>query len=215
MAFDDTRPVEHDKLLAILEAARWAPSCFNEQPWRYLVCDRFSDAASWQKALACLVPGNQRWAERAPVLVAAFSHRQFSRNGKPNRWSAYDNGAASENMCLQACDLGLAIHQMGGFDADRLLHDFDVPDEHEANAMIAIGYPGDPAKLNDSDRRRQGRGTTTHAAGRLRVPEYLGPGYPLTQVPTRSKSGIVSGSIAASTSSRMLCQSFSQQHSSS
>ncbi|MBT8078277.1 MAG: nitroreductase family protein [Gammaproteobacteria bacterium] len=155
LAFDEARPVEREKLLSIMEAARWAPSCFNEQPWRYLLCDRFSDPQSWSRALGCLVPGNQRWAERAPVLIAALSHKLFQRNGKTNRWSAHDNGAASENMCLQACELGLAVHQMGGFDADRLLREFKIPGSHQANAMIALGYPGDPATLSDNDRRRQ------------------------------------------------------------
>ena len=155
MAFDATRPVERAKLIAILEAARWAPSCYNEQPWRYLVCDRFGDEQSWNTALDCLVPGNQRWAKRAPVLIAAISCDTFSRNEKENRWSQYDNGAASENMCLQASDLGLAMHQMGGFDDQRLLRDFDIPAGHSANAMIALGYHGDPADLNDSDRARQ------------------------------------------------------------
>lgn len=157
LAFDAARPVERDKLIAVFEAARWAPSCFNEQPWRYLVCDRFAvkNADSWEKALNCLVPGNQRWAKNAPVLIAALSHGTFARTGKPNRWRDYDTGAASENMCLQACDLGLAIHQMGGFDSSKLRQAFGIPDDFEPIAMIALGYPGEGRELEESDRKRQ------------------------------------------------------------
>ena len=147
-AFDPGRRVEPDKLTTVLEAARWAPSCFNQQPWRYLVCDRFVSEDCWQKAWQCLVPGNQRWASKAPVLIAAVSDQATPlANGDENRWADYDTGAASENLCLQASGMGLAVHQMGGFDPASLRESFNIPGGFNPIAMIALGYPGDAESL--------------------------------------------------------------------
>jgi len=150
-AFDEARPIAQETLTQLFEAARWAPSCFNEQPWRYLVCNRNTEPDAWADALACLVEGNQKWARRAPILIAAIAASHFSDSGQPNRWAPYDTGAASENIFLQATALGLAMHQMGGFDAVQLRARFGVPAEFEVLAMIAVGYPGEPALL---ERRR-------------------------------------------------------------
>ena len=138
--FDPERRVNITSLTQLFEAARWAPSCFNEQPWRYLLFDRFQSEESWQKALGCLVEGNQTWAKNAPILLVAIADTMFSKNGKPNRWCGYDTGAASENLCLQATAAGLAAHQMGGFDAAAVSATFNVPERYDPIAMIAIGY---------------------------------------------------------------------------
>ncbi len=151
-AFDTDKSVSTRQLVQLMEAARWAPSCYNEQPWRYIVCDRNKSQADWEKALNCLVEGNRSWAARAPVLMAAIADTEFSRNGKHNRWSEYDTGAASENLCLQATAMGLAAHQMGGFDAQAVIETFHVPEHCKPMAMIAVGYPGDPDVLGESGR---------------------------------------------------------------
>ena len=164
-AFDADGLIATRTLVSLFEAARWAPSCFNEQPWRYLVCDRFRDEERWEMALHCLVEGNQTWAVHAPVLIAAIADTLFSRNGKPNRWCAYDTGAASENLCLQATQLGLAIHQMGGFDSDRVIECFDIPERYEPVAMIALGYPGDPDSLSERQRETELGARSRHPIG--------------------------------------------------
>lgn len=148
-AFDANRPVEDEKILALLEAARWAPSCFNDQPWRYVVSNKFNDEVAWQFVLSCLAPKNQLWAKDAPVLMLACANAQFSHNGKDNRWAQYDTGAASENICLQAGSLGLFAHQMGGFDAERAHKILKVPADITPMAMIAIGYQGDIDELHE------------------------------------------------------------------
>jgi nitroreductase len=155
-AIDQELPVERAQITALLEAARWAPSCFGDQPWRFLVWDRFFDEAGWQAAFDCLAEGNQAWVRRAPVLMAALADSQFRRNGKPNRWGQYDTGAASENLCLQATALGLVAHQMGGFDGNRLAAAFGVPERFTPMAMIAVGHPADASTLPE-DRQEDER----------------------------------------------------------
>ena len=141
-AFDSDRPVSRADLMARLEAARWAPSCFGEEPWRYILWDRNRSEFSWQKAFDCLNPGNQVWAMNAPILLLALAGDRFRERGTANRWARYDTGAASENLCLQATALGLMAHQMGGFDADEVRESFSIPPDYQPMAMIAVGHPG-------------------------------------------------------------------------
>ena len=154
-AYDKTKPVKREDLVVLLEAARWAPSCFGDEPWRYLVWDRHRDPAGWQQAFDCLVEGNQIWVITAPILMLSTAGSEFSRNGKPNRWGQHDTGAASENLCLQAAALGLMAHQMGGFDADKIRRAFSIPNQFTCMAMIAIGYPTDADVLNDKKLKAQ------------------------------------------------------------
>jgi nitroreductase len=142
-AFDSGKNVSHDDLTALLEAARWAPSCFNEQPWRYIVCVKTKDESSWQNALACLADKNKQWAKNAPILILAAAMENFSHNGKPNRWAIYDTGAASVSLCLQATALGLVVHQMGGFDAEKTRELFKLPEDCTPMSMMAVGYQAD------------------------------------------------------------------------
>jgi len=146
-ALDQDTPVSRQQITALLEAARWAPSCFGDQPWRYLVWDRFADEAEWQQAFECLAEGNRAWVRKCPLLLAAVADSVFGRNGKPNRWAQYDTGAASENLCLQATAMGLAAHQMGGFDKTRLAEIFQIPERFTPMAMIAVGVPAAPDTL--------------------------------------------------------------------
>jgi nitroreductase len=136
--FDD-RQVEREKILTLLEAGRWAPSCFNEQPWRYLVFDG-SDADALERARACLVEGNA-WALKSPMLMLSVARDNFEKNEKPNRTAQHDVGLASENLVLQAVECGLIAHQMAGFDVERSRSEFAIPEGFTPIAMIAIGYP--------------------------------------------------------------------------
>jgi nitroreductase len=138
-AFEDGRTVEREKLLTLLEAARWAPSCFNDQPRNFLVFDG-SDSEALERARGCLTPGNA-WALKAPVLVLSVARDTFEQNGKPNRWAQHDVGLATENLLLEAIELGLSAHPMAGYDAERARSEFRIPEGHTPIAMIAIGYP--------------------------------------------------------------------------
>ena len=153
-AFDPHRPVAPQQVTALMEAARWAPSCFGDEPWRMVICDRFEDNAAWHAALLCLTEKNQQWAQHAPllILVAAATHFQ---NDKPNRWGQYDTGAASENLCLQAAAMGLAAHQMGGFDAQRVGGALGIPEGFTAMAFIAVGYAGAMGNLDEDQRQKE------------------------------------------------------------
>ncbi|MBN4079309.1 nitroreductase family protein [Beggiatoa alba] len=151
-AFDSSKAVETNELLALLEAARWAPSCFGEEPWRFIVCDRNQDSAAWEKLLDCLAEKNQLWARNAPLLLLATSVPVFTHNGNPNRWDQYDTGAASVSLCLQATAMGLQAHQMGGFDGDKARAAFSIPDEVDIMAVIAVGYAGPLEALHEDFR---------------------------------------------------------------
>ncbi|MFY9608428.1 MAG: nitroreductase family protein [Blastocatellia bacterium] len=138
-AFEEGHAVEREKILTMLEAARWAPSCFNDQPRFFLVFDG-SDAEALDRARGCLAEGNA-WALKAPVLMLSVARDTFEQNGRPNRWAQHDTGLATENLLLEAVELGLAAHPMAGYGADRARSDFGIPEGFTPIAMIAIGYP--------------------------------------------------------------------------
>jgi len=143
----EEREVEPEKIASLLEAARWAPSSSNEQPWCYLVWDG-SDPEAREKANSCLSRGNA-WARKAPLLMLSVSSGIFAKTGKPNRHGQHDVGLASENLVLQAVELGLAAHQMAGYDPEKARELFNIPEEFTPMAMIAVGYPfrGDLSSL--------------------------------------------------------------------
>lgn len=142
-AYDASKPVSREHLISLLEAARWAPSCYGDEPWRFIVWDRHRDAASFQKAFDCLGEFNQGWVKNVPVLMVVLASEKF-RKGTPNRWGMFDAGAAAENVYLQAVALGLVAHPMGGFDADKVKQVFSVPEGFIPMAMIAAGYQAEP-----------------------------------------------------------------------
>jgi nitroreductase len=145
-AIDPSRSVEREKIFSLLEAARWAPSAYNEQPWHYLVFDA-SEAKTMDQARSCLVEGNA-WAKAAPVLLISVAKETFTHNGSANAWSKHDLGLASENLVLQAVEMGLVAHQMAGFDPQKARELFSIPEGFTPVAMIAVGYPGDLKNLN-------------------------------------------------------------------
>ena len=153
-AFDE-RPVESHTLWSLFEAARWAPSSNNEQPWRFIAATKRDHEADWNRLFDCLVEGNRRWAFRAPVLMLSIASINFEDDGKPNRHAFHDTGLAVENLILQATAHGLIVHQMAGFDVEKARADLSIPSGCEPVAMIAIGYPGDPAVLSERLQERE------------------------------------------------------------
>jgi nitroreductase len=151
-AFDE-RPIEAEKLWSLFEAARWAPSSNNEQPWRFLIATK-ENKSEYDRLFNCLVEGNQKWAHGAPVLLLSVAKLAFE-DGSLNRHALHDTGMAAENLVLQATALELAAHQMAGFRLDQARTDCQIPEGYEPVAIIAIGYPGDPALLPERLRARE------------------------------------------------------------
>jgi len=159
-AFDAGRPVTREQLVTIMEAGRWAPSCNGDEPWRYLVWDRARDPEGWQKAFECLSENNKKWVQNVPLLMLSCAGSIFGHTGKPNRWTQHDTGAASVSMALQALALGLIIHQMGGYDAEKARAAFDIPPEYTPMAMIAVGYQAEPEILDEETKAKELRPRT-------------------------------------------------------
>jgi nitroreductase len=147
LAFSD-HAVEPEKIAAFFEAARWAPSSYNEQPWRYLYALK---GDSIREALE----GLHVWAKNAGVLVLSFAKNTFARSGKENRHALHDTGCASGYIALQLSTLGLVGHQMSGFDQENANRILGVPEEFTPGSMIAIGYPGDHMSLPEDLQKRE------------------------------------------------------------
>ena len=157
-AFADKSVPPH-VLRSLFEAARWAPSSNNEQPWAYLVATK-DDPENFAKMLGTLVEFNQNWAKHAPVLALSVAHLNHARDGKPNRVALHDVGSASAQLTLEANARGLFVHQMAGFDGNKARATFHIPEDWQPVAAMAIGYPGDPASLPPALRDRELRPRT-------------------------------------------------------
>jgi nitroreductase len=142
-------PVPPADLRSLFEAARWAPSSYNEQPWAYIVATQ-GEPAEFAKLLSCLVETNQAWASAAPVLALGVVRLRFARNDKPNRAAVHDLGLAAGNLLVEATARGLLVHQMIGIVSEKAREAFAIPEPWEAWTAIAIGYHGDPARLADA-----------------------------------------------------------------
>ena len=156
-AFDPNRPVTREQLKVLLEAGRWAPSCNGDEPWRYLIWDKGRDPQGWQKAYDCLNENNKKWVKNVPLLMLSCAGSAFEATGKPNRWTQHDTGAASVSMALQAVAMGLVVHQMGGWDADKARAAFAIPPEYTPMAMIAVGYQASPDILDEETKAKEMR----------------------------------------------------------
>ncbi len=137
--------IPEEDLMTILEAARWAPSSYNNQPWRILFARRGSE--HWPLFSNLLVPTNKVWVSNAAVLLLFVAKTTFDHNGKPSTTHSFDTGAAWENLALQGFTMGYVVHGMQGFDYDRARSILNIPDEFRIEAMVAIGKPGDKESL--------------------------------------------------------------------
>ena len=146
------KPIAPDVLRSLFEAARWAPSSNNEQPWAYLVATR--DDADFAKMLGVLVEFNAGWAKNAPVLALSVAHLK-TQQGKPNGVALHDVGSATAQLTFEANSRGLLVHQMAGFDAEKARQAFAIPADWQPVAAMALGYPGDPASLSEKLRERE------------------------------------------------------------
>jgi nitroreductase len=151
-AFAD-RPVSKDDLRSLFEAARWAPSSYNEQPWSYIVATK-DNRADFERVLSCLVEGNQAWAKAAPVLGLGCTSLFFKLNGKPNAAAVHDLGLAAGNLCLEATARGLYVHQMIGILPDKAREVFHIPEGVQPLTGLAIGYAADSTNLPEKLRER-------------------------------------------------------------
>ena len=150
----ENRPVEPEKLRTLFEAARWAASSYNAQPWYFIVGTKH-DTVTYQHILDSFIEFNQGWAKSAPVLAISVAQLKFGHNNEPNRHALHDVGQAAATLQLQAEALGLAVHQMAGIIPEKARELFKIPEGFEPVAGIAIGYPGDPASLPDQLRERE------------------------------------------------------------
>ena len=147
------RPVEPEKLERLFEAARWAASSSNDQPWSFVVATQ-EQPELFEKFAACLMPGNG-WAKKAPVLVLSVARMVNAGTDNPNRYAFHDTGMAVGNLLTQATAEGLFVHQMGGFNVEKARVDLGLPAKHEPVAMLAIGYYGDAEQADAGSRERE------------------------------------------------------------
>lgn len=142
-----SRDVATADLRKVFEAARWAASAYNEQPWRYLVGTR--NSPTYEKIFSTLIGFNKSWAGSAPVLILGVTSTKFSHNGTENTYAIHDLGAASSYLTLEAAELGLTTHQMAGFDHEAVRKAFNIPADYAFGSVIALGYQGEPSALGN------------------------------------------------------------------
>ena len=153
LAFSEQK-VEPEKLASVLEAARWAASSFNEQPWSFIVATK-ENPAEFERLLSCLAEGNQGWAKKAPVLMITVAKLHFEKNGVENRHALHDVGQAVTSLSLQATALGLYIHQMAGFDLAKARELYGIPEGYEPVCAIALGYGAAVETLPENLQQRE------------------------------------------------------------
>ncbi|MBP89618.1 MAG: nitroreductase [Planctomycetaceae bacterium] len=149
----DPQTVEEEKLLSCLEAARWAASSYNEQPWSFVVAKR-EDETEFPRLLDCLLEANQAWAKNAGVLMITVTSKQFSRDGKPNLMAEHDIGLAIGNLTAQATSFGLFVHQMAGINRSKARQTYNIPESHEPLTAIGLGYAAN-AQRDQAPRSRR------------------------------------------------------------
>ncbi len=161
-------PVARTTLLTVLEAARWAASSNNGQPWAFIVATK-EDAAEHQRLVDCLMPGNQGWAINAPVLMLSFARKNWEGEDRANRTAQHDVGLAAGTLALQAEAEGLVVHQMAGIDVSKIREVYDVPEVYDPMAAIALGYQGEVDDLDSETFRER------EVAPRVRkpLPEFV------------------------------------------
>jgi len=148
--------IEKESLLPLFEAARYAPSCFNEQPWRFILAVEEDERAD---ILETLAPGNQLWAKKASALVIILVDTKFSRNSKNNRWAKFDTGTAWGYLSLEAERQGFIAHPMGGFSMEKVIEKYQIPESLYPLAVVAIGKRGNPDDLPEEIKNMEHPGT--------------------------------------------------------
>jgi len=162
--------VSETDVTTLFEAARFAPSCYNEQPWRYVYAQKKDDG---REAIESLLMEGNAWAKHAGLLIVGFAKKTFTRNDKPNRHCFHDTGAASVLLALQATELGLVSHQMAGFEVEKANDILGVPDDYEASSMIAIGHPGKHSDLSEELQKREDAPRTRQSTAAFAFPGHF------------------------------------------
>jgi nitroreductase len=158
-------PITETEVMSLFEAARWAPSTYNEQEWRFLYARR--DTPQWPAFFDLLAEGNRLWCRQAALLSVIVAHQVFERNGTPNPVHVFDSGAAFENLALQGTAMGLLVHGMQGFDFEKARSALAIPQDFTVAAMFAVGRPGDPERLPPDYRKIE------VPSGRKQVREFI------------------------------------------
>jgi len=153
--YDSSKSLSREQIDRLIEAARYSPSCYNDQPWNFIICDKTTHPEAYQKAFNTLVEFNQGWAKNAPVLVIIVAGSTFAKNQKPNRWGQYDAGAAAMSMMYAAESLGLMTHQMGGFDEAKIQKEFNIPEGYIPMAVMSVGYEAENAQDKNTPKERK------------------------------------------------------------
>ena len=165
----DPRPVEYEKMHQLFEAAKWAPSGRNAQPWRFIFATK--DTSEYEVLFDLLDEGNKVWAKTAPLLVLSLAQVISTYKNRPNRLAFYETGMAVANLLLQATHMDLYVHQMAGYDEERAKEVLVIPTRYEPAAMMAIGYKGDPSQLPAEVAAREQKERT-----RMEISKFLVPG---------------------------------------
>jgi len=163
-----SRPVEHKKMHLLFEAAKWAPSGRNAQPWSFIFSLR--DTPEYEVMFDLLDEGNQVWAKTAPLLVLSLAQVISTYKNRPNRLALYETGMAVANLLLQATHMDLFVHQMGGYDAEKAKEALVIPGRYEPAAMMAIGYKGDPSQLPSEVAARETQERTRFEISKFLIP---------------------------------------------
>ena len=149
-----SQPIEPEKIYSLFEAARWAPSSMNEQPWAYIYATK-AQPELWNKLLDTLNESNRVWAANAPLLLLSMARKTHLRNGSVNAAAKYDVGAANAFLTMQATQFGLNVHQMGGYDRQKAIETLNIPESYEPMVVMAIGYLGDVENLSENLKQRE------------------------------------------------------------
>ncbi|QKX01080.1 nitroreductase [Wolbachia endosymbiont of Dipetalonema caudispina] len=152
--YNPNKLVNQEEINLLIEAARLSPSCFGDEPWRYIICNKQNNQNSWEKLLSCLDKSNQKWAKNAQILIISLSAKNFRELNKgKNFWAKHDTGAANYALMLQAASINLMAHQVGGFNRNQIVKKFNIPNGFNITSVIAVGYEEEGAEVKEKKRR--------------------------------------------------------------
>lgn len=139
-SYDPSKPITIEQIYKLSRASSFTPSSYNEQPWHFIICDREITPDSYEKLLNSIVESNRKWAKDAPLLILISAKTNYTKGGKPNTFANYDTGAAAMSLSLEAVELGLMVHQLGGFDVNQIKNDFSIPEDFTPICIAVVGY---------------------------------------------------------------------------